>query len=59
MEKTVKKKLTPSRERLLALQGDRLSKVLGGTTPNTGTRSGTCIDTSRCNCRKDICPPPP
>lgn len=57
MKKTVKKKLTLSRETLLALQSDRLSEIAGGTTGNTDTCTGTCQerDISRCNCTKDIC----
>lgn len=51
MKKTVRK-LTLSRETLLALQGDWLSEILGGTTANTDTCTGTCQDVviSRCNC---------
>ncbi|HYO15470.1 MAG TPA: class I lanthipeptide [Thermoanaerobaculia bacterium] len=57
MKKTVKKKLTLSRETLLALQGDWLSQILGGTTANTDTCTGTCHDReiSRCNCTKNAC----
>jgi len=53
MKKTVTKKLTLSRETLLALQSDRLAEILGGTTGgNTDTCTGTCQDAviSRCNC---------
>lgn len=55
MKKTVTKKLTLSRETLLALQSDRLSEILGGSA-NTDTCTGTCQDAviSRCNCTK-IC----
>ncbi|HYO15471.1 MAG TPA: class I lanthipeptide [Thermoanaerobaculia bacterium] len=59
MKKTVKKKLTLSRETLPALQSDRLSEILGGTTANPDTGSGTCIEISRCNCTKDLCPTTP
>lgn len=53
MKKTVTKKLTLSRETLLALQSDRLAEILGGTTGgNTDTCTGTCQGAviSRCNC---------
>lgn len=58
MKKTVKKKLRLSRETLLALQSDRLSEIVGGTTGNTDTCTGTCQDVediSRCNCTKNAC----
>lgn len=59
MKKTVKKKLRLSRETLLALQSDRLSEIVGGTTGNTDTCTGTCQDVrediSRCNCTKLAC----
>lgn len=52
MKKTVTKKLRLSRETLLALQSERLSDIVGGTTANTDTCTGTCNDKdiSRCNC---------
>ena len=57
MRKTVKKKLTLSRETLLALQSDQLAEILGGTTGNTDTCTGTCQEAviSRCNCTRDNC----